>query len=59
MNKLEIAIKVIYGFLIATIIMFLLWTIVSYIEVFTKNVTESPVYSEWNLLNIFVEKFNI
>lgn len=58
MNKKEIALKTIYGFLIASLIIFLLWTIASYIEVFTKNVTENPVYSEWNLLNIFVEKFN-
>lgn len=58
MNKKEIILKTIYGFLIATIIIFLLWIVISYIEVLTKNVTENPTYSEWNLLNIFVENFN-
>lgn len=55
---IEIFLKAIYGFLIATVIIFLLWGIVSYIEVFTKNITESPLYSEWNLFDILVENFN-
>lgn len=55
---IEIIFKIMYGFLIATVIICLLWGIVSYIEIFCKNVTENPVYSEWNLFNIFVEKFN-
>ena len=58
MNKIEITIKIIYGFIIATIIILLLWTVTSYIEIFIKNVTKNPVYSEWNLFNIFVENFN-
>lgn len=59
MEKIEDIIKmigkIIYGALIVIIVICILWAIISYIEVFTKNVTENPVYNEWNLFQILAK----
>ena len=51
MNKVK---KVAETIMIVLCIAFILWIVMSFVEVNAKNLTENPVYSCWNLFDIFL-----
>lgn len=54
MNKVK---KVIENVAFVLCIIFAIWFICSFIEVDMKNLTENPVYSNWNFFEIFLKCF--
>ena len=52
MNKVK---KVIENVMVILCVTFIIWVIISFIEVDTKNLTENPVYSSWNFFKIFLK----
>lgn len=52
MNKVK---KVIENVAFVLCIIFAVWFICSFIEVNMKNLTENPVYSNWNFFEIFLK----
>lgn len=51
MNKIK---KVAEKVMIILCVAFVLWFIISFVEVNAKNLTENPVYT-WNLFEIFLK----
>ena len=54
MNKAK---KVVENVVFILCIIFAVWFICSFIEVDMKNLTENPVYSNWNFFEIFLKCF--
>ena len=52
MNKVK---NVIENVAFVLCIIFAVWFICSFIEVNMKNLTENPVYSNWNFFEIFLK----
>ena len=52
MNKVK---KVIENVMVILCVAFVIWVIISFIEVDTKNFTENPVYGSWNFFEIFLK----
>ena len=52
MNKVK---KVAEMIMVVLCIAFILWIVISYLEVNAKNLTENPVYSCWNLFEIYLK----
>ena len=52
MNKVK---KIIENVMVILCVTFIIWVIISFIEVDTKNLTENPVYSSWNFFKIFLK----
>lgn len=57
MNKAKKVKKVIENVAFVLCIIFAVWFICSFIEVDMKNLTENPVYSNWNFFEIFLKCF--
>ena len=51
MNKVK---KVAETIIVVLCVAFILWIIMSFVEVNMKNLTENPVYSCWNLFEIYL-----
>lgn len=54
MNKVK---KVVENVTFVLCIIFAVWFICSFVEVDMKNLTENPVYSNWNFFEIFLKIF--
>ena len=52
MNKVK---KVAETIMIVLCVAFILWSVMSFVEVNMKNLTENPVYSCWNLFEIYLK----
>ena len=52
MNKVK---KIVENVMVILCVTFIIWVIISFIEVDTKNLTENPVYSSWNFFKIFLK----
>ena len=38
----------------ALLILILVWIAISYGEIILKNISDNPIYSDWNLFKIFI-----
>lgn len=52
MNKVK---KVAKTIMVVLCVAFILWIVMSFVEVNMKNLTENPVYSCWNLFEIYLK----
>lgn len=52
MNKVK---KVAETIMVVLCVAFILWIVMSFVEVNAKNLTENPVYSYWNLFEIYLK----
>ena len=52
MNKVK---KIVENVMFVICVALALWFIISFIEVDMKNLTENPVYNDWNFFEVFLK----
>ena len=52
MNKAK---KIVENVMFVICIVLALWFIISFVEVDMKNLTENPVYNDWNFFEVFLK----
>ena len=52
MNKVK---KIVENVMFIICVALALWFIISFVEVDMKNLTENPVYNDWNFFEVFLK----
>ena len=52
MNKVK---KIVENVMFVICVALALWFIISFVEVDMKNLTENPVYNDWNFFEVFLK----
>ena len=52
MNKVK---KIVENVMFIICVALALWFIISFVEIDMKNLTENPVYNDWNFFEIFLK----